>query len=141
VPNTAAPTPARTAVGHLIATAFVVLVALGTTVLAVSSLRWVGAPGSAADHAMAWLLTGISVLLLAPIALIAIGAYVRLLRDDPDAGRTLGRCASSAGSLICVLAVPVANRGTLIGVAAVLASAGILVGVGAVLTRLLGPIR
>ncbi len=43
--STAQPTSARSAVGHLIATAFVVLVALGTPALAVSSLRWATGPG------------------------------------------------------------------------------------------------
>jgi len=139
--STAHPTSARAAAGHLIAAAFVVVVALGTGALAASSLRWATGPGSAADHAMAWLLAGISVLLLAPIAVTAIGAFVRVLRGNPDAHRTLSRCASAAGSLICVLAVPVLNRGTLIGVAAVLAFAGIFFGAGRAISRLLDPVR
>lgn len=139
--STAQPTRARSAVGHLIATAFVVIVALGTPALAVSSLRWATGPGSAADHAMAWLLAAISVLLLVPITGTAIAAFVRVLRGAPEAHRTLGRCAAAVGSLICVLAVPVLNRGTLLGAATVLAFAGIFFGAGVALSRLLDPTR
>jgi hypothetical protein len=139
--STAHPVPARAGVGHLIATAFVVLVTLGTPALAASSLRWATGPGSAADHAMAWLLAGISVLLLAPITAVAVAAFVRGLRGHPAAHRTLGRCASAVGSRICVLVVPVAGRGTLIGAATVLAIAGTFFAAGAAIPRLLRQVR